>query len=50
MAFYEIAGVGPEFLDRYKARVRQVTAADVQQVARRYLSPLGTVIVEPPAR
>jgi zinc protease len=50
LAFYEIAGVGHEFLDRYKARVRQVTAADVQRVARRYLSPVSTVIVEPPAR
>ena len=50
LAFYEIAGVGHEFLDRYMARVRQVTAAEVQQVAQRYLSPLSAVIVEPPAK
>ena len=50
LAFYEIAGVGYEFLDRYMARVRQVTAAEVQQVAQRYLSPLSAVIVEPPAK
>ena len=50
LAFYEIAGVGYEFLDRYTARVRQVTAAEVQQVAQRYLSPLSTVVVAPPPR
>jgi hypothetical protein len=27
LAFYEVAGVGPEFLDRYAADVKQVTAA-----------------------
>jgi len=35
LASYEVAGVGYEFLDRYMARVRQVTAADVQRVAQR---------------
>jgi zinc protease len=50
LAYYEIAGVGYEFLDRYMARVRQVTAAEVQQVAQRYLSPFSAVIVEPPAK
>jgi zinc protease len=50
LAFYEIAGVGYEFLDRFVARVRQVTAADVQQAARRYLSPLAVVVVAPPAK
>ncbi len=47
LASYEVAGVGYEFLDRYVARVRQITAADVQRAAQRYLSPLRTVIVEP---
>jgi predicted Zn-dependent peptidase len=50
LAFFEVAGVGYEFLDRYVARVPQITAAEVQGVARRYLSPLRAVIVEPPAK
>ncbi|HXJ77504.1 MAG TPA: pitrilysin family protein [Candidatus Methylomirabilis sp.] len=50
LAFYEIAGVGYEFLDRFMARVRQITTADVQQAAQRYLSPLAAVVVEPPAK
>jgi predicted Zn-dependent peptidase len=49
LAAYEQAGVGHEFLDRYPQSVRAVTAADVQRVARRYLSVLRTVIVAPPA-
>lgn len=48
LAAYEVMGVGHEFLDRYVAQVRQVTAADVQRVAQRYLAPLRTVVVEPP--
>ncbi len=50
LASFEAAGVGYEFLDRYQARVRQVTAADVQRAAQRYLAPLRIVIVEPPAK
>jgi predicted Zn-dependent peptidase len=50
LASYEVAGVGYEFLDRYVSRVGQVTAADVQRVAQRYLSPLSAVVVEPPRR
>lgn len=50
LAAYELAGVGYEFLDRYVAQVRTVTAADVQRVAQRYLATLRTVIVKPPAR
>jgi zinc protease len=50
LAFFEVAGVGYEFLDRYKARVRTVTAAEVQQAAQRYLSPLRAVTVEPPVK
>jgi len=47
LAAYEQSGVGYEFLERYVAAVRAVTAADVQRVARRYLGVLRTVIVQP---
>ena len=47
LAFYEIAGVGYEFLDRYAADVKKVTPADLQRVAQKYLSVLRTVIVQP---
>jgi predicted Zn-dependent peptidase len=47
LAFYEIAGVGFEFLDRYAADVKKVTPADVQRVAQKYLGVLRAVIVEP---
>lgn len=50
LSFYELAGVGHEFLDRYTAQVKAVTAGDVQRVARQYLATLRTVIVRPPAR
>ena len=49
LAAYEESGVGYEFLDRYAAAVRAVTAADVQRVAQRYLAVLRTVIVQPTA-
>lgn len=47
LAAYEQSGVGYEFLDRYVAAVRAVSAADVQRVARRYLAVLRTVVVQP---
>ena len=47
LAFYELAGVGHEFLDRYAADVKKVTPADVQRVAQKYLGVLRTVIVQP---
>ena len=50
LASFEAAGVGYEFLDGYLAAVRRVTPADVQLVARRYLSSLRTVVVKPPTR
>src|SRR6266446_984983 len=50
LASYEVAGVGYEFLDRYVARVRQITAADVQRAAQRYLARLRAVVVEPPPK
>ena len=47
MAALEVGGVGYEFLDRYVAQVRAVTAADVQRAARRYLATVRTVVAEP---
>lgn len=47
LAAYEQAGVGYEFLDRYVAAVRAVSAADVRRVAQRYLAVLRTVVVQP---
>jgi len=46
----ETDGVGYEFLDRYVAQVRQVTKADLQRAAQRYLSRLRTVVVAPPPK
>jgi zinc protease len=46
----ETAGVGHEFLERYQAQVRAVTAADVQRAARKYLATLRTVVAEPPSK
>jgi predicted Zn-dependent peptidase len=50
LGVFESAQVGAEFLDGYVTAVQRVTAADVQRVARRYLSQLRTVVVRPPAR
>ncbi|MBI3625024.1 MAG: insulinase family protein [Candidatus Rokubacteria bacterium] len=45
LAFFELAGVGHEFLDRYVAAVEAVIAEDVLRAARRYLaSPTVTVL------
>ena len=48
LAYYELAGVGHDYVDRYSAQVKQVTAADVLRVARRYLDAIRTVAVQPP--
>jgi len=50
LAALETAGVGHEFLERYQAQVRAVTAADVQRAARKYLATLRTVVAEPPSK
>jgi zinc protease len=50
LASLEVAGVGYEYLDRYTAQVRAVTAADVQRAAQRYLATLRTVVAEPPPK
>ena len=47
LASLEMQGVGYEFLDRYTASVRAVTADDLQRAAQRYLTVLRTVVVEP---
>jgi len=46
-----VHGLPDDYWDRYVAQVRQVTAADVQRVARQYLDPsrLLTVMVADPA-
>jgi zinc protease len=48
LASYELAGVGYDYADRYAARVKSVTAADIMRVARRYFPAIRTVAVEPP--
>jgi predicted Zn-dependent peptidase len=48
LAAAELAGVGHDYFDTYAARVKQVTPADVQRVARQYLGTLRTVVVQPP--
>ena len=50
LATYELAGVGYEFLDRYVAAVRAVTAADVQRVARTYLGTVRESVAGPQVR
>jgi predicted Zn-dependent peptidase len=47
LASLEVQGVGYEYLDRYTASVRAVTADDIQRAAQRYLTVLRTVVVEP---
>jgi zinc protease len=46
----EVAGVGHEFIERYVAAVRTVTAADVRRVARLYLGTMRASIARPPTR
>jgi predicted Zn-dependent peptidase len=47
LAFYEVEGVGRAYPDRFRERVEAVTAADVQRVARTYLTALTTVVLRP---
>lgn len=48
LASYELAGVGHDYFDTYATHIKQVTAADIQRVARRYLDKIRTVVVRPP--
>jgi len=47
-AYYTLERVG-NYPARYRRAVEAVSAADVQRVARRYLSSLTTVVLRPPA-
>ncbi len=49
-AFFETAGVGYDFADRYVKAVEQVTTDDLLRVARTYLSTPTIVSLRPPAR
>jgi zinc protease len=49
-AFYELAGLGADYDDRYLREVDRVDARDVQAAASRYLNAPATVIVEPGKR
>jgi zinc protease len=49
-AFFEAAGVGHDYPERYVKAVGGVTAADVQRVARAYLATPTIVSLGPAAR
>lgn len=50
LAFFELAGVGHEFLERYAAAVDAVTVDDVHRVADAYLARPASVILRPTSR
>jgi len=50
LAFFEVEGVGHDFLDRYVARVEAVTPADVRRVAHTYLGSPTVVVLRPSRR
>ncbi|MGE5176322.1 MAG: hypothetical protein ACM3JJ_08075, partial [Hyphomicrobiales bacterium] len=39
LAFYEMAGLGYQYADRYPDVIRKVTVADVTAALRKYLKP-----------
>jgi zinc protease len=47
LAFFELAGVGWDYPERYARALEAVTGADVTRVARRYLEHPTTVVVRP---
>lgn len=47
LAFYELAGVGQDYPERYRGAVEAVTAADVQRVAQKYLAAPTTFVLQP---
>jgi zinc protease len=47
MAFFEVAGAGWEWADRYARALQAVTAEDVARVARRYLGEPTVVVLRP---
>lgn len=48
MAFFEVIGAGWDFPERFARAVEAVTVADVERVARRYLTRPTVVVVRPP--
>lgn len=50
LAFFELAGVGHEFLDRYRQAVEAVTPEDLQRAARRYLARPTVTVLKPDGR
>ena len=47
LAFFELIGAGHDFPDRYTRRLGEVTAAEVQAAARRYLDRPTIVVLRP---
>lgn len=47
LAFFELAGVGWDYPERYRRALEAVTGADVTRVARRYLERPTIVVVRP---
>ncbi|MCU1221849.1 MAG: peptidase M16-like protein [Candidatus Angelobacter sp.] len=47
---YEFYGYPPDFLERYRAAIERVTAADIDRVARKYVHPekMGVLVVGNP--
>jgi zinc protease len=50
LAFYEVEGVGLDYPQRYRRALEAVTAADLQRVARTYLTPPATLVLRPAER
>ena len=48
LAFYELMGVGADYVHRYPALVEAVTAEDIRRVARLYLVDPAVAVVGPP--
>jgi predicted Zn-dependent peptidase len=48
LAYFELAGAGWDFPDRYAQALSAVTAAGVQAAARRYLTAPTIVVLQPP--
>ena len=49
LAFFELAGFGWDYPERYARALEAVSVADVTRVARRYLADPTTVVVRPPS-
>ena len=47
LAFFELIGAGYDFPDRYTRQLSEVTAAEVQAAARRYLEHPTIVVLRP---